>query len=74
MDLNLLRVFETVYREQHLTRAAEALALTPSAVSHALRRLREQLGDPLFVRDGKLMRPTPACLRSEEHTSELQSH
>ena len=63
MDLNLLRVFETVYREQHLTRAAEALALTPSAVSHALRRLREQLGDPLFVRDGKLMRPTPACLR-----------
>ncbi|WP_374585130.1 LysR family transcriptional regulator [Ideonella dechloratans] len=63
MDLNLLRVFEMVYREQHLTRSAEALALTPSAVSHALRRLREQLGDPLFVRDGKLMRPTPACLR-----------
>lgn len=63
MDLNLLRVFETVYREQHLTRAAEALALTPSAVSHALRRLREQLGDALFVRDGKVMRPTPACLR-----------
>lgn len=63
MDLNLLRVFETVFREQHLTRAAESLALTPSAISHALRRLREQLGDPLFVRDGKAMRPTPTCQR-----------
>ncbi len=63
VDLNLLPVFEAVYREQHLTRAAEALALTPSAVSHALRRLREQLDDSLFVRDGKLMRPTPSCQR-----------
>ncbi|MCA6215795.1 LysR family transcriptional regulator [Ideonella sp. B7] len=63
MDLNLLHVFEAVYREQHLTRAADVLALTPSAVSHALRRLREQLGDALFVRDGKLMRPTPTCQR-----------
>jgi DNA-binding transcriptional LysR family regulator len=63
MDLNLLRVFEAVFQERHLTRAADNLALTPSAVSHALRRLREYLGDPLFVRQGTAMVATPACLR-----------
>jgi DNA-binding transcriptional LysR family regulator len=63
LDLNLLRVFEAVFQERHLTRAAERLALTPSAVSHALRRLREHLGDPLFVRQANLMVPTPACQR-----------
>jgi hypothetical protein len=36
MDLNLLRVFEAVFRERNLTRAARALSVTPSAVSHAL--------------------------------------
>lgn len=63
MDLNLLRVFEAVFQERHLTRAADSLAVTPSAVSHALRRLREYLGDPLFVRQGMGMVATPACLR-----------
>ena len=63
LDLNLLKVFEAAYREQHLGRAAQSLRLTPSAVSHALRRLRLQLGDPLFVRDGRRMLPTPACQR-----------
>lgn len=63
LDLNLLKVFEAAYREQHLGRAAQSLRLTPSAVSHALRRLRVQLGDPLFVRDGRRMLPTPACQR-----------
>ncbi len=63
LDLNLLKVFEAVYREQHLGRAAAHLFLTPSAVSHALRRLREFLGDPLFVKDGRKMQPTPVCAR-----------
>ncbi len=63
LDLNLLKVFEAVYRERHLTRAAASLFLTPSAVSHAIRRLRAHLEDPLFVRDGKVMRPTPICER-----------
>jgi DNA-binding transcriptional LysR family regulator len=63
MDLNLLRVFEAVFRERHLTRAADTLALTPSAVSHALRRLRDTLGDPLFERQGTAMVATPVCLR-----------
>jgi DNA-binding transcriptional LysR family regulator len=63
IDLNLLKVFETVYRERHLSRAAQSLSLTPSAVSHAIGRLRQQLNDPLFVRDGRLMSPTPTCQR-----------
>lgn len=63
LDLNLLKVFEAVFRENHLSRAAQALYLTPSAVSHALNRLRQHFGDPLFVRDGRRMSPTPACQR-----------
>jgi len=46
-----------------MTRAAEVLHLTPSAVSHAMKRLREALGDPLFKRSQNKMMPTPACQR-----------
>jgi DNA-binding transcriptional LysR family regulator len=63
LDLNLLRVFEAVFEAQHLTRAAEMLALSPSAVSHALGRLRDHMADPLFVRQGHAMMPTPVCRR-----------
>lgn len=59
LDLNLFRVFEVVYHERNLTRAAALLHLSQSAVSHALQRLREQLDDPLFVRDGRGVAPTP---------------
>ena len=45
LDLNLLRVFDAVMTEQNLTRAAARLAMTQPAVSNALRRLREALGD-----------------------------
>ena len=64
MDLNLLMVFEAVYREQNLTQAADTLSVTPSAVSHALRRLRDHLGDPLFERRGRRMVPTAVCARN----------
>ena len=64
MDLNLLRVFEAVFRERHLTRAARVLSVTPSAVSHALRRLRDYLDDPLFEREGARMVPTAMCDRT----------
>ena len=57
-DLNLLVVFEAVLGERHVGRAAERLALTPSAVSHALGRLRQLLHDPLFVRTPKGVVPT----------------
>lgn len=62
-DLNLFRVFEVVYRERNLTRAAGLLHLSQSAVSHALARLRDQLGDPLFVRQGRGVAPTPLADR-----------
>jgi DNA-binding transcriptional LysR family regulator len=63
LDLNLLVMFEAVYRERNLTRAARRLFVTQSAVSHALRRLRAQLGDPLFVRTGSGVEPTPVTVR-----------
>ena len=44
LDLNLLRVFDAVHRARSLTRAADELALSQSAVSHALARLRDNLG------------------------------
>lgn len=59
LDLNLFRVFEVIYRERNLTRAAAQLHLSQSAVSHALARLREQVGDPLFVRQGRGVAATP---------------
>ncbi|MCC2657028.1 MAG: Transcriptional regulator, LysR family [Panacagrimonas sp.] len=58
-DLSLLAVFDVVYRERNLTRAAHLLALSQSAVSHALARLRARLDDPLFVRHGRGVVPTP---------------
>jgi len=63
LDLNLLKVFQTLYVEKNMTRTAEILHLTPSAVSHAIKRLRDALGDPLFRRQQNKMQPTPMCQR-----------
>ena len=62
LDLNLLRVFDEVMAEGNLTRAAHNLAMTQPAVSNALRRLRETLGDDLVRRAGYGVEPTPAAL------------
>ena len=62
LDLNLLRVFDAVMAERSLTRAARNLSLTQPAVSNALRRLREALGDELVRRGGQGMEPTPRAL------------
>ena len=62
LDLNLLRVFDEVMAERSLTRAARNLSLTQPAVSNALRRLRETLGDDLVRRDGHGIAPTPFAL------------
>lgn len=59
LDLNLLRVFDEIMAERSLTRAARNLNLTQPAVSNALRRLREALGDDLVQRSGQGMAPTP---------------
>ena len=45
LDLNLLKVFDALMAERNLTRTAERLAMTQPAVSHALKRLRESLGE-----------------------------
>ncbi len=62
LDLNLLRVFDQVMAERNLTRAARNLAMTQPAVSNALARLRESLGDKLVVRSGYGVEPTPRAL------------
>jgi len=61
-DLNLLLVFEALMRERHVTRAAEKLHLSQPALSHALKRLREALNDPLLVRTSNGLQPTPRAL------------
>jgi len=59
VDLNLFVVLEAIYREGNITRAGQQLNLTQPAISHALKRLRDLLQDPLFVRHGQHMMPTP---------------
>jgi DNA-binding transcriptional LysR family regulator len=59
VDLNLVVAFDALAREQSVTRAAHRLGVTQSAVSHALRRLRDLLGDPLLVRGRGGMVLTP---------------
>jgi DNA-binding transcriptional LysR family regulator len=62
LDLNLLRVFDQVMSERNLTRAARNLAMTQPAVSNALNRLRDALGDRLVTRSGYGVEPTPRAL------------
>jgi DNA-binding transcriptional LysR family regulator len=61
VDLNLFPVFEAIYTERSLTRAAEVLNVTQPAVSNALARLRAAFGDPLFERSRRGVAPTPAA-------------
>jgi DNA-binding transcriptional LysR family regulator len=61
-DLNLLVVFDVLMIERSVTRAAERLGRTQSAVSHSLSRLRQQFGDPLLVKGGLRMQPTAFAL------------
>jgi DNA-binding transcriptional LysR family regulator len=62
IDLNLLTSLDAVLEAQSVTLAAKQLGVTQPAVSHALRRLRELLGDPLLVRTARGMRPTPRAI------------
>jgi DNA-binding transcriptional LysR family regulator len=58
VDLNLLMLFEVIWQELHVGRAAARLHLSPSAVSHGLTRLRRLLNDPLFIRHQRGLNPT----------------
>lgn len=70
VDPALLPVLEALLRERSVTRAAARLNLTQPSVSHALARLRAALGDPLLVRVGRELRPTP---RAEALTPALMA-
>ncbi|MGE0718253.1 MAG: LysR family transcriptional regulator [Alphaproteobacteria bacterium] len=61
-DLNLLPIFVALMEERSVTRAAERLGMTQPAMSNALRRLRETLKDPLFIRERYGIQPTPVAL------------
>jgi len=63
IDLNLLRVFDAVYRTRQVSRAAETLDLTQPAVSQGLTRLRLLIKDPLFTRAAGGVQPTPRADR-----------
>ena len=66
LDMNLLKVLYVMLTTGSTSRTARKLDLSPSAVSHALSRLRESLGDPLFRREGNLQVPTAFALGIKE--------
>jgi DNA-binding transcriptional LysR family regulator len=67
VNLNLLLVLDALLETRSVTRAGERLGLTQSGTSNALAELRRVLGDPLFVRQGSQMRPTPRALALAPH-------
>ena len=70
-DLNLLITLDAVLSEGSVARAARRLQLSPSAMSRALARLRATTGDPLLVRAGRSLVPTPRALELRERVSQL---
>jgi DNA-binding transcriptional LysR family regulator len=70
-DLNLLVTLDVLLAEGSVARAAQRLHLSPSAMSRALARLRETTGDPLLVRAGRSLVPTPRALELRERVSHL---
>ena len=73
MDLNLLRVLDTLLQESSVTAAAERLGTSPPAVSRSLARLRRVAGDPLLVRAGQTLVLTPRALAIRDTLHTLMS-
>lgn len=71
MDLNLLRALDALLQENSVTRAAERLGTSPAAASRTLARLRRAVGDPLLVRAGQGLVPTPRALELREEVGAL---
>lgn len=71
LDLNLLRVFDALLQESSVTAAAERLHLSIPATSRALGRLRRAMDDPILVRAGRGMAPTPFALRTAPRVRSL---
>ncbi|NNU47790.1 LysR family transcriptional regulator [Rhizobium sp. WYCCWR 11279] len=70
-DLNLLATLDVLLAEGSVARAARRLRLSPSAMSRALARLRETTGDPLLVRAGRGLVPTPRALELRERVGQI---
>jgi len=70
-DLNLLVTLDVLLAEGSVARAAQRLRLSPSAMSRALARLRETTGDPLLVRAGRGLVPTPQALKLREQVGQI---
>src|SRR4028118_1086683 len=70
-DLNLLLTLDVLLAEGSVARAAQRLRLSPSAMSRALARLRNATGDPLLVRAGRGLVPTPRALELRERVGQL---
>src|SRR3954467_9690717 len=70
-DLNLLATLDVLLTEGSVARAAKRLSLSPSAMSRALARLRETTGDPLLVRAGRGLVPTPRALELRAQVGQL---
>lgn len=70
-DLNLLLTLDILLAEGSVTRAARRLRLSPSAMSRALARLREAMGDPLLVRAGRMLVPTPRALEIRDRVHQM---
>ena len=70
-DFNLLVTLDVLLAEGSLARAGRRLRLSPSAMSRALARLRQTTGDPLLVRAGRTLIPTPRALELREQVSQL---
>ncbi|MFE7581209.1 LysR family transcriptional regulator [Streptomyces gardneri] len=71
MDLNLLRILDVLLQENSVTRAADRLGTSPAAVSRSLARLRRAVGDPLLVRAGQGMVPTPRAVELRDEVGAL---
>ena len=72
--LTLIPVFDAIISEGNLSRAAERLGVTQSAVSQALARLRKLTNDPLFESHGRGVRPTPRALEIAGHARAALTH
>lgn len=67
LDLNLLTVFDAIYQQRSITRAAHLMGISQPAMSNALARLRRHCGDPLFIKTHLGVTPTPAGHRFADH-------
>jgi DNA-binding transcriptional LysR family regulator len=70
-DLNLLLTLDVLLAEGNVTRAAQRLHLSPSAMSRTLARLRDTMGDPLLVRAGRVLVPTPRAMELRDQVRQL---